>query len=169
MLHAVLWRGFGRARAMWFCVHVAMVAALLMVIFAVFTSNANRPNYILTAVAAFIFFTAWRERQTLSFEGQSGEYWQGRPGVPWNHPYREFEERQERTVTKQRKFLSKLPGLRRQEPSVSPDEEMDTEEYISKEVDPILDKISKQGIHSLTARERRTLEKARQRMEKKSK
>ena len=47
-------------------------------------------------------------------------------------------------------------------------EELDTEEYISKEVDPILDKISKQGIQSLTARERRILEKARQKMEKKS-
>ena len=37
-------------------------------------------------------------------------------------------------------------------------------DYISREVDPILDKISAHGIHSLTARERRILEEARKRM-----
>lgn len=38
------------------------------------------------------------------------------------------------------------------------------EEFISKEVDPILDKISQNGIHSLTDRERKILEDARSRM-----
>jgi hypothetical protein len=40
------------------------------------------------------------------------------------------------------------------------------EEFISKEVDPILDKISAHGIQSLTERERRILEAARSRMAK---
>jgi membrane associated rhomboid family serine protease len=40
------------------------------------------------------------------------------------------------------------------------------EEFLSKEVDPILDKISAQGIQSLTERERRILEAARERMDK---
>jgi membrane associated rhomboid family serine protease len=40
------------------------------------------------------------------------------------------------------------------------------EEFLSREVDPILDKISAQGIQSLTERERRILEAARQRMGK---
>jgi membrane associated rhomboid family serine protease len=44
--------------------------------------------------------------------------------------------------------------------SLSPD-------FISREVDPILDKISAKGIHSLTARERRILEEARNKMGKK--
>jgi hypothetical protein len=39
-------------------------------------------------------------------------------------------------------------------------------EFISREVDPILDKISAHGIHSLTARERQILEEARTRMDK---
>jgi membrane associated rhomboid family serine protease len=39
-------------------------------------------------------------------------------------------------------------------------------EFISKEVDPILDKISAHGIHSLTERERRILEAARSKMAK---
>jgi hypothetical protein len=38
-------------------------------------------------------------------------------------------------------------------------------DFISKEVDPILDKIRAHGIHSLTQRERDILEKARARME----
>ena len=47
-----------------------------------------------------------------------------------------------------------------------PDEDLSPAEYLQKEVDPILDKISAQGIQSLTAREREILEKARSRMNK---
>ncbi len=46
------------------------------------------------------------------------------------------------------------------------DAEMPSEEFIAKEVDPILEKISAHGIQSLTERERRILEAARQRMVK---
>ena len=45
-----------------------------------------------------------------------------------------------------------------------PDEDLATDEFLSSEVDPILDKISAHGIHSLTAREREILEKARKKM-----
>lgn len=48
------------------------------------------------------------------------------------------------------------------------DEEPLTDDFISKEVDPILDKISAHGIHSLTDRERKILEKARAVMAKRS-
>ena len=44
------------------------------------------------------------------------------------------------------------------------DEDLPPEEFLSKAVDPILDKISAQGIHSLTERERRILEPAREKM-----
>ncbi|HXR04315.1 MAG TPA: rhomboid family intramembrane serine protease [Verrucomicrobiae bacterium] len=46
------------------------------------------------------------------------------------------------------------------------DEEQTTDEFVSSEVDPILDKISAHGIQSLTAREREILEKARAKMTK---
>jgi len=46
-----------------------------------------------------------------------------------------------------------------------PDEAGPTD-FISKEVDPILEKISAHGIHSLTERERRILEAARAKIEK---
>jgi len=47
-----------------------------------------------------------------------------------------------------------------------PDEELSADEFLQKEVDPILDKISAHGIHSLTNREREVLEKARVKMGK---
>jgi membrane associated rhomboid family serine protease len=44
--------------------------------------------------------------------------------------------------------------------------ELPTEEFLSREVDPILDKITAQGIHSLTERERRILQSAKDRLPK---
>jgi hypothetical protein len=53
-------------------------------------------------------------------------------------------------------------------PPQKPDSRVDVpeEEFISREVDPILDKISQHGIQSLTERERKILEAARNRMAK---
>jgi membrane associated rhomboid family serine protease len=50
--------------------------------------------------------------------------------------------------------------------SDKPDEDLSTDEFVKSEVDPILDKISRHGIQSLTERERQILEKARARMAK---
>jgi membrane associated rhomboid family serine protease len=50
--------------------------------------------------------------------------------------------------------------------SIPPAEDLTKDEFLQKEVDPILDKISARGIQSLTAREREILEKARSRMNK---
>ncbi len=48
----------------------------------------------------------------------------------------------------------------------APSAQEESEDFISKEVDPILDKISQKGIHSLTEQERKILEKARSKMAK---
>jgi len=47
---------------------------------------------------------------------------------------------------------------------LSVDEDLPPEEFLAREVDPILDKISAHGIQSLTARERRILETAREKI-----
>jgi hypothetical protein len=47
-----------------------------------------------------------------------------------------------------------------------PEEDLSTDEFVKSEVDPILDKISRHGIQSLTERERKILEQARDRMAK---
>ena len=46
------------------------------------------------------------------------------------------------------------------------EEDLSSADFLSKEVDPILDKISAHGIQSLTERERRILEAARAKMSK---
>jgi membrane associated rhomboid family serine protease len=53
-----------------------------------------------------------------------------------------------------------------QNESIARDEDLAPEEFVSRAVDPILDKISAHGIQSLTDRERRILETARQKMVK---
>lgn len=45
---------------------------------------------------------------------------------------------------------------------------MSPEEFISEEIDPILDKISREGIHSLTRAERKILERGREKIERKT-
>ena len=52
-------------------------------------------------------------------------------------------------------------------PRLDRDEEPPAGDYISQEVDPILDKISAHGLHSLTERERKILETARAKMSRK--
>jgi membrane associated rhomboid family serine protease len=58
----------------------------------------------------------------------------------------------------------KIPGVSRAKSDDSAD--LPSEEFISREVDPILDKISQHGIQSLTERERKILEAARSKMAK---
>jgi hypothetical protein len=54
----------------------------------------------------------------------------------------------------------------RKTPLPAEEVELPPDEFISREVDPILDKISQHGIHSLTEQERRILDAARKRMAK---
>jgi membrane associated rhomboid family serine protease len=61
-------------------------------------------------------------------------------------------------------MAAKWPRARRSSPDAS--EEVSTEEFLRREVDPILDKISAHGIQSLTEREHRILEAARRKMAK---
>lgn len=58
------------------------------------------------------------------------------------------------------------PALLRRRPKPAEQQELQSEEFISKQVDPILDKISAHGIQSLTDRERQILQAARARMSK---
>lgn len=71
----------------------------------------------------------------------------------------------------QRRELISTPPTAKRAPwkraaKVEEEEDLPPAEFISKEVDPILDKISAHGIHSLTDRERQILEAARKKMSK---
>jgi len=81
-----------------------------------------------------------------------------RPSLKWN-PWQ--GRRRKRQLVQAAAQVTRLRPRRNQSPS-----ELPPEEFISKEVDPILDKISAHGIHSLTPRERQILEAARAKMAK---
>jgi membrane associated rhomboid family serine protease len=91
-----------------------------------------------------IFYIRWSARVPGSFE-----FW--RPFARRNPPKRELV-----TAAPRRAWRS----------ARKPMEDLPPGEFISREVDPILEKISAQGIHSLTERERQVLEAARNKMAK---
>lgn len=62
---------------------------------------------------------------------------------------------------------SRASGVSPRSSTYKPTPDMSSEEFISKEIDPILDKISEQGIQSLTDRERKILDSAHNRMGRK--
>ncbi len=68
-----------------------------------------------------------------------------------------------------KQYVSTAPAkaVARKKPQPAGPKDLPPEEFITQEVDPILDKISSQGIHSLTDRERQILEAARKKMSKK--
>jgi membrane associated rhomboid family serine protease len=78
--------------------------------------------------------------------------------LQWEPPFRRNPPRALASHLKENKFWRAR--------AIPPAEDLTAEEFLQKEVDPILDKISAQGIQSLTARERETLEKARAKMAK---
>ncbi len=91
-----------------------------------------------------IFYMRWAAKTPSTFE-----FW--RPFARRNPPKRELV-----SATPRRAWRS----------ASKPVEDLPPAEFISREVDPILEKISAQGIHSLTERERQVLEAARNKMAK---
>ena len=83
------------------------------------------------------------------------------PSLNW-HPFRNRARRRQLV-----KAATVKPGFWRTKGSGIPKaEQIEPEEFISREVDPILDKISAHGIQSLTPREKQILEAARSKMDK---
>jgi membrane associated rhomboid family serine protease len=87
--------------------------------------------------------------------------WAGRISRPFEF-WRPFARRE---PPPKRELVSAAPR-RAWRTARKPMEDLPPAEFISREVDPILEKISAQGIHSLTERERQVLEAARNKMAK---
>jgi membrane associated rhomboid family serine protease len=77
--------------------------------------------------------------------------------------WRPLQSRQRKRELVRAASLRAKPWL---QTSVESPVDLPADEFISREVDPILDKISQHGIQSLTERERKTLEAARKKMAK---
>ena len=84
--------------------------------------------------------------------------------VHWHFQWPQLNRRARPPMRRLVKVHSQKPGWGRDKVVI--EEDLPPEEFLSKEVDPILDKISAQGIHSLTERERKILETARAKMKK---
>lgn len=88
--------------------------------------------------------------------------------LPWEKWFGRWSGWHPLSARQRKRELIKAASVRRS-PWRSPpyEPEIPSEEFMSREVDPILDKISQHGIQSLTDQERRILESARDRMAKK--
>jgi membrane associated rhomboid family serine protease len=84
--------------------------------------------------------------------------------VHWHFQWPQLNRRARAPIRRLVKVHSQKPGWGRDKGVV--EEDLPADEFLSKEVDPILDKISAQGIQSLTEREKRILETARSKMGK---
>ena len=113
--------------------------------FTAFTGNIAHAAH-LGGMLTGIFYIRWAGRVPRPFE-----FW--RPFARRNPPPK-------------RELVSAAPRRAWRSASRKPAEDLPAAEFISREVDPILEKISAQGIHSLTERERQILEAARNKMAK---
>lgn len=84
--------------------------------------------------------------------------------VHWHFQWPQLNRRARPPMRRLVKVHSQKPGWGRDKVII--EEDLPPEEFLSKEVDPILEKISAQGIHSLTERERKILETARGKIKK---
>ncbi len=100
-------------------------------------------------------------RQSRSSERD--EFHSSRPGVAYNHPYRSFDEDEVERSAPRKSVLRRMLLSREAE---TENRVEDKDEYIRKEIDPILDKIARQGMGSLTRRERRILESAKDKIDR---
>lgn len=87
-----------------------------------------------------------------------------RYAIHWQWPWTGFQR--SRGSTPRLVKVSTSSAGRWSSGKTGPDQDLPADEFLSKEVDPILDKISAHGIQSLTDRERRILEAAREKMGK---
>jgi len=86
------------------------------------------------------------------------------PWESWFERWRRWKPLQSRQRKRELVRAASVRGRPWRQADEEPEAELPPEEFISREVDPILDKISAHGIQSLTDRERKILEAARKKM-----
>jgi membrane associated rhomboid family serine protease len=130
-----------------------------------------KAKYLLALEAGIaMFFTLVPSRSGVAHAAHLGGIAAGIAFMKWGlynygasfrwHPFRNRARRRQLV-----KAATVKPGFWKGAKAQLPDE-VEPEEFISREVDPILDKISQHGIQSLTPREKQILEAARAKMDK---
>ena len=141
--------------------------AIIMLMF-VFPLKAKYLLYLETAIAAF--FTIVPSNPGVAHAAHLGGIAAGVAFIKWGlYNYESpFKWRPFRNRARRRQLVKAAtvkPGFWKGAKG-PPAEEIEPEEFISREVDPILDKISAHGMQSLTPREKQILEAARAKMDK---
>jgi len=148
----------------------ALMEPEAMIILIVFPLKAKYLLWIETGIA--LFFTLVPARSGVAHAAHLGGIIAGFAFIRWSlydyspsfnwHPLRNRARRRQLV-----KAATVKPGFWRTKGSGIPKaEQIEPEEFISREVDPILDKISAHGIQSLTPREKQILQAARSKMDK---
>jgi membrane associated rhomboid family serine protease len=121
-----------------------------------FVPMRARTMYLVSVVVAVTFAIAFRDSH-IAHAAHLGGLLAGAAFIRWQ--FRPRRPIQPAAFTPPPGWFEKIPAPR------DPQDDA-PEEFISRQVDPILEKISAHGLHSLTDRERKTLEAAREKMER---
>ena len=127
--------------------------------------------FLIFSLAVAVVFIVLPSRGGIAHAAHLGGLLAGMAFIRWEFFRKQFlaDGRQSRSRSRRPEFAktaSASGGFWTPPPAASEPESLPPEEFISREVDPILDKISAHGIQSLTASERKTLEAARKKMER---
>jgi membrane associated rhomboid family serine protease len=130
-------------------------------------------HLLIASVGIALFFTVVPSDPGIAHAAHLGGLLGGigyiRRGLHWEHLISGRLEARRLRPRRANRELVKTPASTRafwQRSPLTEDGDLSTADFISKEVDPILDKISAHGIQSLTERERKILEAARAKMAK---
>ena len=127
--------------------------------------------FLIFSLAVAVIFIVLPSRGGIAHAAHLGGLLAGMAFIRWEFFRKQFfaDGRRSRSRLRQPEFArtaSASGGIWQRPAAAVEPESLPPEEFISREVDPILDKISAHGIQSLTASERKTLEAARKKMER---
>lgn len=147
VLQILLWPRIGYRRALMFASGVGMVGAIGFGVIGVFSGS-----YLLFAIAFFGYFTCWQQRQQLKMAlyEDAGSF-----GYDFSQGYTSLEASAGRDEPR-RSFLARRRARKEAARRLREQQQLESER---RQIDAILEKISRAGLESLTPRERRLLQK----------
>jgi stage IV sporulation protein FB len=147
VLQALLWPKMGYRRALMLASGVGMVGAIGFGVIGIFSGS-----YLLFAIAFFGYFTCWQQRQQLKMAlyEDTGSF-----GYDFSQGYASLQA-SERRGEPRPSFFERRRAKKEAARRLREQQQLESER---RQVDAILTKISRQGLESLTPRERRLLQK----------
>ena len=145
LFQCAIWSRLGYHRATMIACTVGMVMAILMGLFGVVSQR-----WMLLTIATIGYIECLRTRQTARFAEAEGQF---AGGYDYSGGHTSFEK----SARRQEGFVARW---KRKRAEARKKAEVEVQINVELEVDRILDKVHRQGMHSLTKAEKRTLEMA---------